>query len=128
LTRDGDPCQRKEESACQDDKIGALSQELGSFFDRHVFTNHSYSTYSNCINNKVKLAKMNDGDEYNRAGRFGAEDMYNYSSYPALFIFKVWCMACGCCEQTEGTKRGGKDFVSTVTVGRGGEGVSPYLP
>jgi thioredoxin-like negative regulator of GroEL len=36
----------------------------------------------------VKFAKMNDGDEYNHAGRFGAEDMYNFSSYPALFIFK----------------------------------------
>jgi FAD-linked sulfhydryl oxidase len=36
----------------------------------------------------VKFAKMDDSDEYNRGGRFGAEDMYNYSSYPALFVFR----------------------------------------
>lgn len=36
----------------------------------------------------VKLAKLDDGDEYNRQARYGAEDMYNYSSYPALFVFK----------------------------------------
>lgn len=36
----------------------------------------------------VKLAKLDDGDEYNRQGRFGAEDMFNYSSYPALFVFR----------------------------------------
>jgi len=36
----------------------------------------------------VKFAKMNDGDDYNHAARFGAEDMYNFSSYPSLFIFK----------------------------------------
>eukprot|EP00618_Florenciella_parvula_P036072 CAMPEP_0119474524 /NCGR_PEP_ID=MMETSP1344-20130328/5743_1 /TAXON_ID=236787 /ORGANISM="Florenciella parvula, Strain CCMP2471" /LENGTH=583 /DNA_ID=CAMNT_0007507845 /DNA_START=43 /DNA_END=1794 /DNA_ORIENTATION=- len=36
----------------------------------------------------VKFAKLDDGDEYNREARFGAEDVYNYSSYPALFVFK----------------------------------------
>jgi len=36
----------------------------------------------------VKLAKMDDADEYNREGRFGAPDMYNFSSYPALYVFE----------------------------------------
>jgi len=36
----------------------------------------------------VKFAKLDDSDEYNREGRFGAEDMYNFSSYPALFVFR----------------------------------------
>jgi len=36
---------------------------------------------------KVKLAKYNDGDEYNRQLRAGAPDMYNYTSYPSLFVF-----------------------------------------
>ena len=36
----------------------------------------------------VRLAKMDDGDEYNRKLRAGAEDMFNYSSYPALLVFK----------------------------------------
>jgi len=31
---------------------------------------------------------MNDGDEYNHAGRFGAPEVYNFSSYPALYVFK----------------------------------------
>ena len=41
------------------------------------------------IAEQVKFAKLDDGDEYNREARFGAEDVYNFSSYPALFIFKV---------------------------------------
>ena len=36
---------------------------------------------------KVKLAKYDDGDEYNRQLRAGAPDMYNYTSYPSLFVF-----------------------------------------
>ena len=36
----------------------------------------------------VVLAKFDDSDEYNRNLRAGAEDMYNYTSYPSLFIWK----------------------------------------
>ena len=36
----------------------------------------------------VKFAKLDDSDEYNRGGRFGAPDVYNFSSYPALFVFR----------------------------------------
>lgn len=35
----------------------------------------------------VVLAKMDDTDEGNRALRAGAEDMFNYTSYPSLFTF-----------------------------------------
>ena len=35
----------------------------------------------------ISLAKYDDGDEYNRQLRAGAPDMYNYTSYPSLFIF-----------------------------------------
>lgn len=36
----------------------------------------------------VVLAKFNDGSEYNRQLRGGAEDMFNYTGYPALLLFK----------------------------------------
>jgi thioredoxin-like negative regulator of GroEL len=36
----------------------------------------------------VVLAKMNDGDEANRRLRAGAPEMFNYSSYPSLFVIK----------------------------------------
>ncbi|GMI27059.1 hypothetical protein TeGR_g10774 [Tetraparma gracilis] len=36
---------------------------------------------------KVFLAKMDDSDESNRKLRAGAEDMYNFTSYPSLFVF-----------------------------------------
>jgi FAD-linked sulfhydryl oxidase len=36
----------------------------------------------------VKLAKMDDGDEYNRQGRWGAPDNYNFTGYPTFIIFK----------------------------------------
>ena len=34
----------------------------------------------------VVLAKMDDGDEENRRLRAGADDMYNFTSYPSLFV------------------------------------------
>jgi len=37
---------------------------------------------------KVFLAKMDDGDEANRRLRAGAEDMYNFTSYPSLFVLQ----------------------------------------
>jgi thiol-disulfide isomerase/thioredoxin len=36
----------------------------------------------------VALAKMNDGDEANRRLRAGAPEMFNFSSYPSLFVIK----------------------------------------
>jgi len=36
----------------------------------------------------VKFAKYDDADEYNRRLRAGAPDMYNFTAYPALFVFK----------------------------------------
>ena len=36
----------------------------------------------------VKFAKYDDGDEYNRQLRAGAPDVYNYTAYPALLVFK----------------------------------------
>jgi thiol-disulfide isomerase/thioredoxin len=35
---------------------------------------------------KVVLAKYNDGDDYNRRLRAGAPDVYNFTSYPSLFV------------------------------------------
>ena len=43
----------------------------------------------------VVLAKMNDGDEANRRLRAGAPEMFNYSSYPSLFVIKVVERICG---------------------------------
>lgn len=37
---------------------------------------------------KVKFAKLDDSDEYNRQLRAGAEDMFNFTSYPTLIVFK----------------------------------------
>ena len=37
---------------------------------------------------EVTLAKMNDGDEANRRLRAGAPEMFNFSSYPSLFVIK----------------------------------------
>lgn len=37
---------------------------------------------------EVALAKFDDGDDYNRNLRAGAEDMFNYSSYPTLLVFR----------------------------------------
>lgn len=36
----------------------------------------------------VIFAKYNDGDEYNRQLRGGAADVFNYTGYPALLLFK----------------------------------------
>jgi thiol-disulfide isomerase/thioredoxin len=36
----------------------------------------------------VKLAKMDDGEENNRAEAYGAVARYNFTSYPSLFVFK----------------------------------------
>jgi len=36
----------------------------------------------------VKFAKIDDTDEYNRDARYGSEEMFNFSSYPSLFVFK----------------------------------------
>lgn len=36
----------------------------------------------------VLFAKYNDGDEYNRQLRGGAPDVFNYTGYPALLLFK----------------------------------------
>ena len=36
----------------------------------------------------VAFAKMDDGDEANRALRAGSDEMYNYSSYPTLMLFR----------------------------------------
>jgi len=36
----------------------------------------------------VQLAKIDDGNEANRRLRAGAEEMYNYSSYPSLLLFR----------------------------------------
>ena len=35
---------------------------------------------------KVVLAKYDDGDEYNRRLRAGAPDVYNFTSYPSLYV------------------------------------------
>lgn len=37
----------------------------------------------------VVFAKYNDGNEYNRQLRGGAPDVFNYSGYPALLVFKT---------------------------------------
>jgi len=37
---------------------------------------------------KVKFAKMDDSDEYNRQLRAGAEDVFNFTSYPTMLVFK----------------------------------------
>jgi len=36
----------------------------------------------------VQFAKLDDSDEYNRQLRAGAEDMFNFTSYPTLLVFK----------------------------------------
>lgn len=36
----------------------------------------------------ARIAKFDDGDEANRIARAGAEDRYNFSSYPTMVIFK----------------------------------------